>query len=640
MKNFVFLAGVLAVVMATAVVGVVLKGRSGNLESEFPAALGPSKPKSTLKPFASESELKELLAKIQIKARTPSSANTSVVAKDGVAATDMDAKEASPTPQGESVTNTQTVGVDEGGIVKVHKDHLVILRRGRLFTVKIGDGALTPVSSADAFGPDIDPSGTWYDEMLISDRTVAVIGYSYQRGGTEIGIFRIGDDGRLTFKSTWHLRSNDYYSARNYASRLVGGKLVFYTPQFLGYSGRDPIDDFPAVRKWRKGASTDEFKPTTTPAQVYRVPGAENFGWGTTIHSVTTCDLESDDFGCTSTSVIGPAGRVFYVSQSSVYIWVTHWNPSGSENGNNSTLYRMPLDGSAPSAVGVSGGPVDQFSFLESEDGFINVLVRSNGAGDGMWKSNIASGDTALFRYAIANFGDGTSDASRASYKSLPLVRGWNFQNRFIGKYLLYGSAGDGYRNDASDSTLYAVRWTDGATYAVNLKHGVERIEAMADDAVIVGSRGADLIFTSVSLTNGVRADSDYVRRNAAQGESRSHGFFYRPLDKESGILGLPIVEGRAGFSYYDEYVSGSASVVYLRNDSLDLKELGELHSKQSGRIDDGCRASCIDWYGNARPLFLRGRVFALLGYEIVEGSIDDGRIRETRRVNFAPGRG
>jgi hypothetical protein len=44
-----------------------------------------------------------------------------------------------------------------------------------------------------------------------------------------------------------------------------------------------------------------------------------------------------------------------------------------------------------------------------------------------------------------------------------------------------------------------------------------------------------------------------------------------------------------------------------------------------------------VDWYGNARPLFLRGRIFALLGYEIVEGSLTDGHVRETRRVNYAP---
>ena len=46
---------------------------------------------------------------------------------------------------------------------------------------------------------------------------------------------------------------------------------------------------------------------------------------------------------------------------------------------------------------------------------------------------------------------------------------------------------------------------------------------------------------------------------------------------------------------------------------------------------------SCVDWYGNARPLFLRGRVFALLGYELVEGALEGGLFRETRRVSYAP---
>ena len=71
----------------------------------------------------------------------------------------------------ESITNTQHAGVDEGGIVKLHGNHLVMLRRGRLFTVAIGDGALQPVSSIDAFGPEMDPGEAWYDEMLISGPT-------------------------------------------------------------------------------------------------------------------------------------------------------------------------------------------------------------------------------------------------------------------------------------------------------------------------------------------------------------------------------------------------------------------------------------------------------------------------------------
>src|SRR5438067_4152779 len=133
----------------------------------------------------------------------------------------------------ESITNNQHAGVDEGGIVKLHGDYLVVLRRGRLFTVAVGDDELRPVSVADAFGGEIDPSGTWYDEMLISGNTIAVIGYSYSRGGTEVGLFEINDEGSLRYRSTYHLRSNDYYSSRNYASRLVDGKLVFYTPYYL-----------------------------------------------------------------------------------------------------------------------------------------------------------------------------------------------------------------------------------------------------------------------------------------------------------------------------------------------------------------------------------------------------------------------
>lgn len=78
----------------------------------------------------------------------------------------------------EGITNNQVAGVDEGGIVKAHGDFSIVLRRGRLFTVRVGDDSLTPVSHVDAFGPDIDPRGGWYDEMLVSGNTIAVVGYS------------------------------------------------------------------------------------------------------------------------------------------------------------------------------------------------------------------------------------------------------------------------------------------------------------------------------------------------------------------------------------------------------------------------------------------------------------------------------
>ena len=65
--------------------------------------------------------------------------------------------------------------------------------------------------------------------------------------------------GGITFRATYHLRGNDYYSARNYASRVIGQKLVFYTPPHLSPGAQDPFATFPAVRKWHAGATAAEF---------------------------------------------------------------------------------------------------------------------------------------------------------------------------------------------------------------------------------------------------------------------------------------------------------------------------------------------------------------------------------------------
>jgi hypothetical protein len=532
----------------------------------------------------------------------------------------------------------QHAGVDEGSIVKLHGNHLVVLRRGRLFTVAIGGNALAPISCVDAFGPDIDPEGTWYDEMLVSQNTVVVIGYSYERGGTEVGLFRIDAAGKLAYQSTYHLRSNDYYSSRNYASRLIGNKLIFYTPLYL--YPRDPYGAFPAVRKWHKGATDSEFHRILPATQVYRAEGSFDLVSDSALHTVTTCDLSSGDFDCKATSVIGPSGRVFYVSPQAVYVWVTGtpYHPANSKEGTtaDAMVYRMPLDGSSPTAIAVNGSPVDQFSFLESEDGYLNVLVRSASFGDGMWNAERASGGMALMRLSLDRFTDGSEAAPSTAYTRLPAPRGYAFQNRFVGDYLLYGAgSGWGDPQQTEKATLYAVRWSNGEVHHVTLTHGIDRIEQMGSDAVVVGTDGDDLHFSSISLGSSPAEESEYIRKGASQGELRSHGFFYKPENADSGMLGLPIsVPGRPGYKHLTE---DSAAILFLKNDSLHFHEVGELEANPEKAADDSCRASCVDWYGNAQPLFVRGRIFALLGYELVEGRLEDGRIQEARRVNYAP---
>jgi hypothetical protein len=539
----------------------------------------------------------------------------------------------------ESVTNVQHAGVDEGGIVKLHGDYLVVLRRGRLFTIDIGGGALRPVSALDAFGPDIDPEEAWYDELLVSGETVAVIGYSYGRGGTEVGLFRIDRAGRLSYRATYQLRSDDYYSSRNYASRLVGDKLVFYAPLSLSPYSDNPSESFPALRRWRKGGEDEEFRRIAPATRVYRAGQDLREAGELALHTVTVCDLARGDMSCAATVLLGLPGSVFYVSPSAVYVWASDWGAGEESAGARPTLYRMPLDGSGPSALRVSGSPVDQFSFLESGDGNLNVLVRSDAAGDRMWNAEAAEGSVALLRVPLWSFSDGTDAAPASSYRQLPEPQGDGdtFQNRFVGDHLLYGTGsgleppGGGHR-----SGLYTVRWATGETASVPLEHGVDRIEALGSDAVVVGADEHDLHFTSVSLNVGSpHVAGRYTRKGASQGELRSHGFFYKPEGPDSGLLGLPIsTPGRSGF---EQLFEESAAVLFLRNESLSLNEVGELAARPETAADDDCRVSCVDWYGNARPLFLRGRVFALLGYEIVEGAFDGGLFHETRRVSYAP---
>ena len=610
--------------------------------------------KRRMKPFKSERELARFFATMAEKRRREEARLAAIARREAERRARREAKpsgdtvtitadEAAPlnamtetvtvTSTAETVTNTQHAGVDEGGIVKVHGDHLVILRRGRLFTIAINGRELKPISSVDAFGPGIDPKGSWYDEMLISDNTVVVIGYSYDRGGTELGLFDISNDGQLTYRSTYHLRSNDYYSSRNYASRLIGSKLIFYTPHHVDPNDEDPVESFPAVRKWHEGATHDEFRRIVRATRVYLPQTEFNHNDEMNLHTVTVCDLANKNFNCQGTSVLGPTGRVFYVSPDSVYVWTS---AVPRRQGNNSLLFRLPLDGSGPSALRVSGSPVDQFSFLQSADQHLNVLVRSNSKGDGMWAAEVAEGDVALMRIPIMSFSDGSESVPAHKYRELEEPQGYYFQNRFVGNYVIYGS-GLGYRQDPPESKVFLVDWRDGNSYQYLLPHGVDRIEAMGSDAVVVGSDGKDLHFSSVRLNPSPVFVSRYTRQDAAQGELRSHGFFYKPDGANSGTLGLPItVPGR---SRYEHLFRDSAAILFLQNDALQFREVGELGSQPEKAIDDQCRASCVDWYGNARPLFLRGRVFALLGYELVEGTIDGGRIREIQRINYAPGK-
>lgn len=539
------------------------------------------------------------------------------------------------------ITNVQEQGVDEGGIVKVAGEYLIVLRRGRLFTVRHGNGALEPVDRIDAFPPGkADAAETWYDEMLVKDDQVIVIGYSYGSNGTEVNRFRLAPDGRLTYRDTHYLSSGDYYSSSNYASRLIGDTLVFYSPVVADWANwRDAI---PALRKRQRDGRIDTPQRLVDPGRLYVAqPYRDARHPLEVLHTVTRCDLSAAELDCKASAVAGAWSREFYVARDAVYVWTSGVGRFDKPDDVpvSGQLYRLPLDGGAPSAIGVKGGPIDQFSFREDKaDGLLRVVLRAEAYGGAMWSSEVSEGDVALLSLPLKAFGNGSGQAAAISYRKLPKVDGWRFQNRFVGNYLLYAAAD--YDEENKQPFVNAVPLRGDETLRIVLPHGVTRLDMLGNDAVAVGpGRGGALGFSAISLGREAKLEDSYLLPSASEGEVRSQAFYYRPdpdsADRTSGTLGLPVARRleRGGA----EFLGSGSAVFFLRRNARKFSPAGDLVADSAHAANDNCVASCVDWYGNARPIFLGNRIFALMGYELVEDKLRDGRIGEIRRLDFAP---
>lgn len=591
---------------------------------------------SAIASFASVAEFDTYVTGLQKKQKEEQENYSSTAQYFSVSAPGASALTEATSSSSASITNTQEKGVDEGDIVKAYNDYLIVLRRGRIFTVRLVESAkpvLSPITQMNVF-PDELSGQAWYDEMLVTGNTVIVVGYRYSQRATEINLFTINGDGTLTRGQTYFLDSDDYYSSRNYTSRLVGSKLIFYVPYHPHWSDekRGPSDLLPSLRKWVSADNTTDL-PLIREVDVAKTLHEELYP---TLHTVVQCDVSSQ-LSCSAKAIFGPASRNYYVSKNAVYLWVADAGMSSQKLHEPSAyVYRLDLATGGATVVRADGSPIDQFSFQEKDD-TLNVLVRSSGGGDAMWKSEHNNGPLALLRIPVSRFARDPILVSKDLFVPLPEPKGYGFQNRFVGDNLLYGVGGDWSDNSGDPQFLYVKKvTTNDPAEAVPLSHTLDRIDVMGTDAVVVG-KSADasaLLISALQLNPKPRITDTFTFSGAAQGELRSHGLFYFPHADGTGILGLPIrKQGTATSSY----VSDSASVLFLSTTTekkfVSLGELGGVDQALS--FDDTCVASCVDWYGNARPIFYRDRIFGLLGYELIEGLLKDAKIEKARSVNF-----
>jgi len=65
-----------------------------------------------------------------------------------------------------------------------------------------------------------------------------------------------------------NVRSNDYYSSRNYASRLLGHQLIYYSPLYLDPIA-DPMSSLPALRRWTGNRGGEGFNRIVGANHIY-----------------------------------------------------------------------------------------------------------------------------------------------------------------------------------------------------------------------------------------------------------------------------------------------------------------------------------------------------------------------------------
>jgi hypothetical protein len=514
----------------------------------------------------------------------------------------------------------QETGGDPRETVQATGEHLVVLRRGRLFAFRADEDTLQLVSSVDAAGFPVR-SLMRYDELLVSGRHAVVVGTSMEHDGTELELFHLAPDGRLTHRARYSLRSGDDIAYHTYAARLSGGRLVLYTP--LRALGPETLR--PALHRWRaRGGPTSQHASAT---RVYRPAGPVEGAGEMELHTVAACDLADDgEMQCAFTGLYAPPGSALHVSATAVYLWTAH-----SDSAAGSVLYRLPLDGSAPTALRVFGQPEGPSWFMESADGHLNVLLRSTP--DGYASVGILPPSRlALLRVPLSEFGDGSRAAPRERYRALPSPGAGALGVGFVGDWLIYGLRAN-RPSDVVRGPAIAVRWADGSGAShIDLPHAVERVEALGPGALLVGGDGDSLHLSTLRLG---RDTAMLVDRHAIRNWGMdSPAVAYRADGPDTGVLAVPVRGSERPRGTPVLY--GRDRIRFVRNRGLRLEPMGEV---AAGAFpgDDACLRGCRIWFGDTRAVFHDGRILALLGYEVVEAAENAGSIHEVRRAGFMP---
>ncbi len=574
------------------------------------------------------------------------------------------------------ITNNQKAGVDEGGIIKQIGQHLVILQDGRLFVTDLMPGGQPGLKLADRANVYRSSNeDTWYDEVLVAGRTILVTGYSYREEATEYTVLNLGEDGKVTRQATFYISSNDYYSGSNYATRMIDGKLVIHTPIYLVGRGWWDDLDIPVIREWRQEEG-DGFRERTELENGRPLFSATDIWMPVqqtlkpVIHTVTVCDISGATDtaipACKATAIVGTETHEFLVTKDAFWLWMSPASDERErESGEDavrpscssgprpelsdvapSALVRLPVDGSKPGVLGVRGEPQNQFS-MDMDAGTFRAVLDWRNRDCSPWQSK-EEADLTFFDVPLNELSDVFHDTAGGRYFDLPTPGASAYEARFTEKHLVYGARegwgswppGEGETRDSGRAIIVPVN-TPAKPVTVELSHDVIRAERAGPYIALTGYHDdAGLSLSLIDLRDDPRVSSTIILEGRYESENRSHAFNSRIGADGAGLIGLPTVPRSEEAERWWWWSSSSDMSYIAAAADGTLSEAGELDATRRDPnlpLETGynCEVSCIDWYGNARPIFTGGRLLALINSELVEGDIQNGKVAEINRIDL-----
>lgn len=575
-------------------------------------------------------------------------------------------------PSNPTITNNQEVGVDEGDIVKQIGRFLIVLQDGRLISIDTSPpegGAMRLVERFNVYRSADDDD--WIDEILVSGNQILVTSYSYRFDASSFSLFSLDGDGHFSRGETYYVKSQDYYSSDNYASRIIGNQLVIHVPldfdEFIYAQEDEEALPWPVIGSWSAWndpeagegeiissqsliQTTDILKPLSTEAL-------------DTLHLVIRCDIENG-MDCSATGVISGGRHEFYVTPEAFYLWSWGGNwwsdfessePTGYESDGYcrpggvlerapvSQLHRIPHGDETPGAIFAVGGPSDQFSMSENGGRFRALIAWE----DEYCPEEYEDGPIAFMDIPLSRFAGIAGRVTRRDIQLMPQPAEGGHDdivNRFTQSHLAYAISDNWHDNPPEDgeehdlaSMVLVPLGRPSLAHTVMLDHGAIRMERLGEDVLVTGYRGNEGLRMSVIEPGfgGSRLSASTLLSNRYESEGRSHAFNYRH-DEGGVLMGIPTVkrDEDAGRWWWN---SDSSNLSFVRLTTGErFSTAGDLLTTEIEPDDDyQCEVSCVDWYGNSRPIFTAGRIFALMGTELVEGEISEGMIREMTRIDL-----